>query len=183
MKKLALIREIEKDFGVSIKKKVFRLIKRKKGFSNVEKVLAAAYLVLKQQGYPISYTELLKYAKDKEWKFHRRGVYTFLKKLSSQLKNVIIDPDLLIEKYAKKLNYTQQEIEEAKRIAKMLKGSGKNPKAIAVSALYIAGFKSGKDVQQTQLWRIFGITETTIRVYFRKWREIEKKELLKSITT
>jgi transcription initiation factor TFIIIB Brf1 subunit/transcription initiation factor TFIIB len=185
MKKTEIISEVEKDFGVSLNKKKVFILSKIKGAYRTEKVLAAIYLLLKQKGYPISFVEFLKYAKSKGWVARKNALYTFIKRITSQfnLKNVSIDLDLLIEKYAKKLNYTKEEIEEAKRIAKILKKSGINPNALAASALYIVGFKSGRDVQQTQFSQIFGITETTIRVYFRKWREIEKKELFKSITT
>jgi len=177
-----IIKQIINDFDIKIpiihdSFRVMRMMKRKgSDVSKYEQIIAAVYIVLKSKGNPVSFLELIKYAQKKGWKVRRRAVYFMIKNLimKTGAKVPTTDPALFIESYAKKLGFSEEEIEEAKNIAKdFAKLRGKIPRIIALASLYIVAIRHGREITQEYLARMFKTTEVSIRKYVRLWREIK----------
>jgi transcription initiation factor TFIIIB Brf1 subunit/transcription initiation factor TFIIB len=155
-----LISKIEKDLHIKVKDRVLQILRRStfRGYRIEDAVIAAAYIAIKEKGYPISFRELLKYNGIPITS--RREVFKIISKIVKEqnIKLAFHNIDALVEKYARKFGLSPLEKKKAKDIAKLIYKAGKNPLGIVATAIYLV-----KQQDQLEIAKAIGVTPVTIR--------------------
>lgn len=134
------------------------------GRSSKSLMCAAVYVACKQIGIPRSVTDISK-AADVGRKEINRSCRNIIEKLDLSLEPVSASG--FLTKLANQTNVSEKTRRNALKMITVLEqksmSDGKNPVAMAATALYLSCIKNGEYMTQSEIARVSGITAVTIR--------------------
>jgi transcription initiation factor TFIIIB Brf1 subunit/transcription initiation factor TFIIB len=171
-KDFPILKELEEKLGVNALHvmELFEKTTGLKGYRITDRLVACIYIALREKQYPITVRELTRYFDDVKPKIVLRIVNKILNKYRIKLPFVNIEG--IIERYGKQFNLTEEEINKAKEVSKIIRKIDKNPLNVAVSSIFIVI----KDrIGITKFSRIVKVSEPTIRKNVQEYlRKISK---------